>query len=314
MPGTPSASARSGRGCSRRRAARRRLHEGRKVGEKARPSGLQRVGGEGHASPLRRRRWARPSSSGASPRGATLSSACADALRDRPPALRSVGLVEHLDRPGADQNLVEHVFVVAIRRRAAFDIAAAGAQDPAPGRDLPAHSSGISERTASLRPRVLAALGVMRRAGQHRVRPVRGALGVGLVKGAPAAMPNRSGAPPTSFSATNRLIAIEGRVLDALGHHRPGVLLQPHGEAQRRCAAQAPCAAQPPRRSPSARSRGSRTRTAWRSGSIRRARVDRPVEVAPVGFGRAFPEVDIGAVDREVGDDLAGSRAPGGCG
>ena len=40
----------------------------------------------------------------------------------------------------------------------------------------------------------------------------------------------RPGSPPTSFSATQPELAVERRVLDALGHHRPGRLLEARHE------------------------------------------------------------------------------------
>jgi hypothetical protein len=99
------------------------------------------------------------------------------------------------------------------------------------------------------------------------------------------------------------VIAIEGGVLEALGHHRATILLQLHRAAQHRLATEA-----------AARPRDEVARQQLLH-EVEDARIDRglgaprpgerPVEVAPIGVGRRTLGVDIGAVDREAGNHLA---------
>ena len=67
---------------------------------------------------------------------------------------------------------------------------------------------------------------------EHRKRPVLPAFG--LSRGTRQRRPNLEGSPPTSFSESEGTVAVEGRVLDTLGLHRAGVLLELHGERRRR--------------------------------------------------------------------------------
>ncbi len=97
------------------------------------------------------------------------------------------------------------------------------------------------------------------------------------------------------------VVAIEGGVLDALGHHRPRELLQPHREAQRRGPADLSCR----------RLLGLPGQHALEEIERRRMDVgieparsrERPGDVAPVGFDKRAGEVDIGPVDGKAGDD-----------
>ena len=108
-------------------------------------------------------------------------------------------------RPGAEQKLVKQIFVVAVGRRRALDVAAPRAQDPAPGLDLPRPiPPGISESTRAGRacPRRAWCRGSRCRAWRA-ASVARAARWPG---GRPRRLtPNWSGWPPTSFSATKRL-------------------------------------------------------------------------------------------------------------
>ena len=86
-----------------------------------------------------------------------------------------------------------------------------------------------------------------------------------------------AGSPPTSFSAASRHVAVEGGVLDALRHHRPGRLLEAGDELVVAALLE---------------QRGSRRSS---SGGSRAART------APVGrVDAAGPRLDVGAVDVEA--------------
>ena len=127
--------------------------------------------------------------------------------------------VEHVDRPGAHEHLVEHVFVVAVGRGRALDVAASRSQDAGPGLDLPAPFLRHFGENGEPRPIVFAALGVVRRGRQHGVRPVLGARGVRLVKeGRGEAKPLRRAAD--FVERDEPIVAIESGVLDPFGHHR----------------------------------------------------------------------------------------------
>ena len=125
------------------------LHERKKAREEAIALGTQRLPGEGAHGLLIlgvRRRPART----------PLCLAQRLLQRGLDPRLvgivrRGVQAVQQIDRPGADQHLIEHVFVVAVRRRTTFDVAqSARARGGSRRRPGARHSSGHSESTASL--------------------------------------------------------------------------------------------------------------------------------------------------------------------
>ena len=76
---------------------------------------------------------------------------------------------------------------------------------------------------------VLAALGVVRRGRRQAVRPVRQAAGVPGVE-ARGSTPTPVGPPAHLVQRRERVVAVEDRVLEALGHHGPGQLLQAQHE------------------------------------------------------------------------------------
>ena len=98
------------------------------------------------------------------------------------------------------------------------------------------------------------------------------------------------------------VVAVEGGVLEALGHHRAAILLHVHGEARDGLPAEA------------AARLGYQVSREQTVQEVKDARVhirfvaprmgNCPVNVAPVRFARLGSAVHIGAVDREAGDDL----------
>ena len=140
--------------------------------------------------------------------------------------------VQHIHRPGADERLVEHVFVAAIGRRPAFDVAQARTQEPAPRCDLTSPFVGTFREHSEPGSRVLAALGVMRGGRQHRMRPAFRPLGVGFVKEGR----RHSEAVRRAADFVERkeaIVAIERGILDALRHHGPRELLKLHRKSPR---------------------------------------------------------------------------------
>ena len=132
--------------------------------------------------------------------------------------LLGAGSVEHVDGPGAHEHLVKHVFVVAVWRGCALHVAASSAQDAGPRLHLPAPFLRHFGENSEPRSIVFAALGVVRRGRQHGVRPVLRARGVRLVKeGRGEAKPLRSASD--FVERDEPIVAIEGGVLDPLGHH-----------------------------------------------------------------------------------------------
>ena len=93
--------------------------------------------------------------------------------RDRPLAARhrlGIAGVEP-DRPRPDQRLVEQVFDIAVGYRAAVDFTAPRAVDAQPAGDALPPAARHFRQHRQPDPRILAALGVVRRGRQHRVRP-----------------------------------------------------------------------------------------------------------------------------------------------
>ena len=92
---------------------------------------------------------------------------------------------------------------------------------PAARRGSPS-SSAIAGERADPRAHVAAALGVVRRRREQAAREAARARGSRAWKSSTESE-KRPGSPPTSFSASEPDAAVEGRVLDALRHHRPVV-------------------------------------------------------------------------------------------
>ena len=225
-----------------------------------------------------------------------------DALGIGGEALRVGRGAEQLDRPGADQHLVEHVLVIAVGRRGALDVAARGAQDAAPDLHLfrPVLRQLGQHREA--RPRILAALGVVGRGAEHGVRPALGALAVGLVESGEREA-ELFGIAAHLVERDEAVVAVEGGVLEPLRHHRAAVLLQLHGQAQHGMAAEAAARL---RHQLAGEAPGQEVEDARIDFGLVAARAcDRPVEIALVVRCALAGRVHIGAIDREAGDDLA---------
>ena len=138
-------------------------------------------------------------------------------------------IVQVAHRQAADECLVQQVFVVARRRGRALDRALAAAVQTAPAPHGQAPRRRHFADHVDARAHVLGALGVVRRGGQHRVRPVLRAVAAGGVEG------RHGGAESVRIAADvvqrdQPMVPIQRGVLDALGGHRRGELLQPSRE------------------------------------------------------------------------------------
>ena len=150
-----------------------------------------------------------------------------DALGIGGEALRIGRRAQQFNRPGADEHLVEHVLVIGVRRRGAFNVAAPGAQDAAP--DLHVFRPVLRQlgQHRKARPRILAALGVVGRGGKHGVRPAIAALAVGLMESGERE-PELFGVAAHLVERDKAVVAVEGCVLEPLRHYRAAILLQLH--------------------------------------------------------------------------------------
>ena len=212
-----------------------------------------------------------------------------------------IGVLEQLDRPGADQKLVEQILVVAIRRRVILDLAASGTDQAAPALHLARPFLRHVCEHGEARTCVLSALGVVGGGCQHRARPMLRTLCIGLVEGA------GGNAEPLGFAADlvegdEPVVAIEGGILQTFGHHRTAVLLQLHRETKHAGAVEA-----------ALRFRGQAAGQQVMQEVEYRGVDDRvmparlgesPGEGAPVCAVLVGVELDIGAIDRKAGDDL----------
>ncbi len=173
-----------------------------------------------------------------------------------------------------------------------------------------AHSSGSSERTArrarASSPRLVSWVEVLSMACGQRSAAL-------LVRGWNAGDGDAElvGIAADLVQRDEAVVAVEGGVLEPLGHHRAAVLLQLHRPAQHRLRGRSRCAASRPDRRSAARSE-SRTRSdrcRSRCGVLRQ----RPVEIAPIDRVRRVHRVHIGAIDRESRRSPPGWRGAGCC-
>jgi hypothetical protein len=138
-------------------------------------------------------------------------------------------------RPDCQQRLVVEVLVAARRRIRAC----AGLVHPAPAPQREPPPGGELGENAETGAHVLGALGVVRRAAEHRVGPIARA-----VRGRGMEILERHAelARVVADLVQRRepAVAVEGRVLVALRHHRRGELLEARGEFQHPPAARAP--------------------------------------------------------------------------
>ena len=172
------------------------------------------------------------------------------------------------------------------------------AQDrQAPRPSSPGISDSASSRARASSPRLVSCVAVAIMAfGQSRARAR-----VQRVEMRPASSPNSPGSPPTSFSASSARVAVEQRVLQALGHHRAGELLEAAAEAQddpRRRDGPDPSRLDPPEQARRRRSRGPTGRaarsSAWPCATVPSIRRD-VLGLDALSSSRR----QVGAVDRE---------------
>src|SRR5262249_5315249 len=127
-----------------------------------------------------------------------------------------------LNGPGAEQELVEQGFVIAIGRPRPLDVAAACAQQSAPGLNLPNPFSRYFGEHGEACSGVLATLRVVRGGSEHGMRPALGPLGIGSVKCAQA---DTEMVAMTAYlvQRDEAVKAIVCSVLQSLGHNRTTV-------------------------------------------------------------------------------------------
>ena len=152
--------------------------------------------------------------------------------------VRQLGQRRHahgLERPHAEQGLIQQILVVAARCATLGQLAAFAAVELAPalqrlvpcGRHLGEHADAGAH--------VFRALAVMGGAGQQRMGPAARPLLILAVECRQRdAEAMRIG--PHFVEGDQPVVLIEGRVLDCLRHHRAAVLLEFHGERADRLA------------------------------------------------------------------------------
>ncbi len=206
-----------------------------------------------------------------------------------------------LDRPGADQRLVEQVLVVLVGGDAAVELGLAPLVERRPA--LHPRRPLVRQLRDGVDPGadVLAAFGVVGRKRDHAVRPAPGRFLVQPVEG------GQRGAEPRRLAAhlvqrDQPVVAVEGRVLDALGHDGAGVLLELHREAPHLAGAE--------RVAPLLDDVGGEQLEDEVEDALVRAIAapagvgNRPFQVAVI-LGRGAVVVDVGAIDGEARHHLA---------
>ena len=137
------------------------------------------------------------------------------------------GVVE-LHRPGTDQRLIEEVFVIRGRRGLVVDDQPCG-----DGSASPTDEHAFPTPSASRRARQSACERPRRAWCRGSLSPASRAASDGtascvILWKAATVVPKRVGSPPTSLLRDQSVVAVEGRILDALRRHRAGVLLEFH--------------------------------------------------------------------------------------
>ena len=131
-----------------------------------------------------------------------------------------------LRRPRAEQRLIEVILVVRIGRRV---VRWRTSQRSPPARDLLRPLVRQLGQHGEPRTRVLAALRIVRRRRQQRLRPAPRALDIRRVKlldGAADALR----LPADVVQRDEAVVAVERSVLEAFGHHGPAQLLHLHAQ------------------------------------------------------------------------------------
>jgi hypothetical protein len=137
--------------------------------------------------------------------------------------------IRYLERPSAEQGLVDQVLVVPIRRREAADPPLVAGVEAAPAAERGRELARDLRQDVDPRPDVLAAFGVVGRAAEHRVRPALGAGGVLAVELVDR-QPEVVRLAADFVERGQSVVDVEGGVLDPLGHDRAGRLLELHHE------------------------------------------------------------------------------------
>ena len=195
--------------------------------------------------------------------------------------------------------MVEEILVIAVRRRGALDVAAAGAQKAAPCLDLPRPFLRHFGEHGKARASVFATLGVMSGGSQHSVRPALGALHIDPMERSQCHT-ELIGMATHFVQRDKTIVTIEGGVLEPLRHDGATVLLHPHREADHRLPAE-------PAARPGHQVGGQEPVQKIEDAGIEiRLVAPRlgycPINVSPVRFRRLGSPVDISAVYRKAGD------------
>src|SRR5690606_19144440 len=137
---------------------------------------------------------------------------------------RCVGDVE---RKAADQDLVEEIFIVAAGRRTTVDLAPPRPVEPPPPANMLRPPRRIFGEYVDAGAHVLAALVVVRRSREHRKRVVPQPLLVHVMERC------RRDAEALRLAADivqrdEAMVTVKRRILERLGHHRTGELLELH--------------------------------------------------------------------------------------
>src|SRR5262245_7044522 len=136
-----------------------------------------------------------------------------------------------LNRPNANQRLIEKIFVVAVGGRLAVYRSAVAGVDAAPARKLSAPFVRHFRENMQAGPRILRALGVLCGGGQERVRPMLAAAEIGGME-LRRRRPESLWIAPDLVQRQEHVVTVERCVLHTLRLHRAGVLLKLHGTFQ----------------------------------------------------------------------------------
>ncbi|MBI2940368.1 MAG: hypothetical protein HYY04_08000 [Chloroflexi bacterium] len=149
-----------------------------------------------------------------------------DPLAERPECCP----VKWLERPGPEQRLIQQILVVTVGGHLAVDHRLLRAIVPAPPRQRGAPEPRHLRERVQASANVGAALGVVGRARQHRRRPAPQPLGILTVEGRRRAT-ELLGITTDLVERKEPVVDVERGVLDPFRHHGAGRLLKPHHEA-----------------------------------------------------------------------------------
>ena len=135
-----------------------------------------------------------------------------------------VGAIAALERPGADQGLVNQIFLVCVRRQHASDLGLEAPIDGAPARERRLPLAGHLRQDVDPRAHILAALGVVGRG--RRARRATAAAARSSSRGRPPAPARTASDWRRLRSAIPGDCIIQRRVFGPFGGDRAGHLLQ----------------------------------------------------------------------------------------